>query len=188
MSHAAPTPAIQINGSGYNSFPVPHRTPSYLSPSNASIPMAIPNARESAPPPLPPPRHITGLNSGGHDLGSVWGSLHDQSDARRTSLASVKPGSSLLGAAAPLLAARQAADEAERIAASEHSPSRRGSTMSGVMSLSSDNVALNAMDTADDRRRPSIASYRYASTFSLLSRARWAGLTTARAWHHRSHQ
>ncbi|KAI9714400.1 MAG: hypothetical protein M1820_000361 [Bogoriella megaspora] len=55
--------------------------------------MSIPNARESPPPPLPPPRHISEL-SNGHDPGWQWG---NNSGFGRTHSTEVKPGSSLLG-------------------------------------------------------------------------------------------
>ena len=68
MSHTTSTPSIQItNPYGPNS----HRHRSLHQPSSA-LPMAIPNAaREDPPPPLPPPRYISGLGSG-QDPGWKW--------------------------------------------------------------------------------------------------------------------
>ncbi|KAL9097321.1 MAG: hypothetical protein Q9165_000748 [Trypethelium subeluteriae] len=56
--------------------------------------MSIPqSSRESPPPPLPPPRHISGLTAG-HDPGWSWG---NPPGFGRNQLSEVKPGSSLWG-------------------------------------------------------------------------------------------
>jgi hypothetical protein len=97
MSYSSPTPSILVFGSGSrhydpNSDP---RRPSAPHPPTAPLPMAKPNTRETAPPPLPPPRHIPELNDG-HDSGWRWANHRSNSDAA-THFQLVKPGSSLLG-------------------------------------------------------------------------------------------
>ncbi|KAF2184296.1 hypothetical protein K469DRAFT_579571 [Zopfia rhizophila CBS 207.26] len=98
MSHATSTPSIRIYDSGslHNRFALPHhRRPSYPTPSGA---MAIPRAREEVPPPLPPPRYIGELSEG-QDPGWQWGNTNSPNDTGfgGSRLATVKPGSSLLG-------------------------------------------------------------------------------------------
>ena len=65
------------------------------------MPMAIPQSCEAspsiAPPPLPPPRHISELNSG-QDSAWQWANAFASSPHRKQGHASVKQGSSLLGA------------------------------------------------------------------------------------------
>ena len=97
MSHATSTPSIRIYDSGpvHSRYSLPRRS-SYVS--APGIPMAIPNARESPPPPLPPPRYIGELSEG-QDPGWQWGNSNNSSSAGfgRSSFVSIKPGSSLLG-------------------------------------------------------------------------------------------
>ena len=56
--------------------------------------MAIPGARDLVPPPLPPPVFIPDIENG-HDISWRWG--NDPSNETFGRLASVRPGSSLLG-------------------------------------------------------------------------------------------
>lgn len=63
MSSTSP-PAIRINDSNgrHGRLSLPRRTPSHSS--TSAVPMPIPHARgDSPPPPLPPPRYITVLDS-----------------------------------------------------------------------------------------------------------------------------
>jgi hypothetical protein len=97
MSYSSPTPSIRVFGSGprhYDPKSDPRR-PSASHPPTAPLSMAIPNTRETAPPPLPPPRHIPELNDG-HDSGWRWANGRSNSDAA-AHFQQVKPGSSLLG-------------------------------------------------------------------------------------------
>ena len=69
------------------------------SPSTASGPMSIPNARDPIPPPLPPPRHLADIADGGNngpDIAWQWGNSHEGS-GWGGSISSVAPGSSLYG-------------------------------------------------------------------------------------------
>ena len=67
-----------------------------------SAPMAIPQACETSsstaapPPPLPPPRHISELSCG-QDSAWQWANAYAATKQRHSSLASIKPGSTLLG-------------------------------------------------------------------------------------------
>lgn len=48
----------------------------------ASSPMSIPSARDTVPPPLPPPRHLADIADGqsnGHDIAWQWGSSPERS-------------------------------------------------------------------------------------------------------------
>ena len=96
FTHAGAAPSIRVYDSNphVDRYAIPGRK-SYGSSrsSTTSSPMSIPHARESPPPPLPPPRHITGL-AAGHDPGWQWGNT---SGFGQNQLSEVKPGSSLLG-------------------------------------------------------------------------------------------
>jgi hypothetical protein len=89
------TPSIRVYESQHYSLPHHHR-PSHPS---AAVAMAIPRAREEAPPPLPPPRHIENLRAG-QDPGWQWGNTNSPRDTGfgGNRLATVRPGSSLYGA------------------------------------------------------------------------------------------
>lgn len=85
-------------------FRMPSRSSSYNSiPSPTSaLAMPIPNAREPAPPPLPPPRHLPDIADGGNngpDLAWRWGNSISRENTSDwgDSIASVPPGSSLYG-------------------------------------------------------------------------------------------
>ena len=52
--------------------------------------MAIPNAREDPPPPLPPPRYINGLGVG-QDPGWKWSNSRHRAELETAYLTSVKP-------------------------------------------------------------------------------------------------
>ena len=87
------TPSIRVYASSR------YQRPSYPSP---AIAMAIPNAREAVPPPLPPPRHIEDLRAGQSDPGWQWGNTDNpkESGFGGHRLATVRPGSSLYGGSA----------------------------------------------------------------------------------------
>jgi hypothetical protein len=87
------TPSIRVYESSR------YQQPSYPSP---AIPMAIPNAREAVPPPLPPPRHIEDLRAGQSDPGWQWGNTDNpkENGFGGHRLATVRPGSSLYGGSA----------------------------------------------------------------------------------------
>jgi len=112
--------------------------------------MAIPNARASPPPPLPPPRHIHDLNNG-HDLSWQW------SGAVNGTPSSVKSGSSLLGGSQ--VKSEKLGEGGENIGLD----GRRGS-MTSMITPSESDLAGEAMDLSDEdrngARRPSLANYR----------------------------
>ncbi len=84
------TPSIRVYESAR------YQRPSYPSP---AVAMAIPNAREDVPPPLPPPRHIEELKAGQSDPGWQWGNTNNpkENGFGGNRLATVRPGSSLHG-------------------------------------------------------------------------------------------
>lgn len=62
-----------------------------------AMPVSIPNTRDDfAPPPLPPPRHLDGLDDG-HDPGWRWGNTGSKGGFGSSGLSSVSPVSSLRG-------------------------------------------------------------------------------------------
>jgi hypothetical protein len=91
MSHTSSTPSIRIYDP-HSGFSLPHRRPSYATTPAAGA-MAIPNAREAVPPPLPPPRNIGEQLLEGRDEGYYWGN----DNGFNSKPVSLKPGSSLLG-------------------------------------------------------------------------------------------
>ena len=100
MSYPSSTPSIRVFGSASRHHGS-HSDPRRLSPphhsSSAPLPMAIPNSREDAPPPLPPPRYLPELKHG-HDAGWDWGNGNDsKGNESWHPLPLVRPGSSLLG-------------------------------------------------------------------------------------------
>jgi hypothetical protein len=82
-------------------------------------PMAIRNAREElAPPALPPPKYMGDLASG-QDLGWEWGNSPEKSGFGKSTLAPIKPSSSLHGSyrgppESPHRHKRMTADDLER--------------------------------------------------------------------------
>lgn len=113
--------------------------------------MAIPRAREEGPPPpLPPPRYIGELSEG-QDPGWQWGNTNSSSDGfGGTRMATVKPGSSLLGGAA--------SGQARARDNSADSGAFRGRQPSTSRSLDD----MSSADSDEDRGkpRPSLANYR----------------------------
>ena len=96
FSYAGAAPSIRVYDSNphIDRYAIPRRASYVSSRSSAtSSPMSIPNARESPPPPLPPPRHISEL-ANGRDPGWQWG---NSLNIGHNQLSEVKPGSSLLG-------------------------------------------------------------------------------------------
>ncbi|PGH22968.1 hypothetical protein AJ80_03017 [Polytolypa hystricis UAMH7299] len=101
-SHVTSPPSIRVYD--FNSNHHRRRSSSKSSTSSVSAqsfssraPMAIPNANEPlAPPPLPPPRYIEDL-ANGHDSGWKWGNSFHEAEFGKTTLAPIKPSSSLLG-------------------------------------------------------------------------------------------
>lgn len=98
----------------------------------SASPMAIPNAREKPPPPLPPPRHV-GSNQG-EDIGWKYGNPSPASSA------TVKPGSSLLGN--------------QSFGAQKYYDSRRGSTLSNSTDM------MEGLEHSYDER-PSLSGFKY---------------------------
>ncbi|KAH7058585.1 hypothetical protein B0J12DRAFT_367492 [Macrophomina phaseolina] len=166
MSHATPTPSIRIYDSGahHSHFAIPRRSSSYASPT--AIPMAIPNARDSPPPPLPPPRYISEL-SDGQDPGWQWGNGPNSSSFGKNAFGSVKPGSSLLGGQ---VKRDQSVEEGER-----GSWARRGSSLSTVKPQDTDMAADSLSHHSDEDRpdlpRPSMANHRLQSERQLGQRS-----------------
>lgn len=109
--------------------------------------MAIPNAREDPPPPLPPPRDIY-LQDQSQDLGWKYGNSNGNG-----SYGSVKEGSSLYGAGQGFQGEHY--DRASR-------DQRRGSSMSHTMPI--DPAMMDNQEPSDDdrnsRTRPTLAGFR----------------------------
>jgi hypothetical protein len=169
MSHTSPTPAIRVFGShGVRSQPH-SQSVHHQAPSNAR-PMAIPNAREQPPPPLPPPRYIGSLDIG-EDPGWRYGNSRQLGGNAKDngSLASVKPGSSLLGGGQP---------DQDYASYGDHYESRRGSTMSTSTLLSSSTLIdpemrdADSLEHSDDDRNNTI-SRPGGSNFRYVSALRW---------------
>ena len=163
MSHMSPAPAIKVFGSGPHHGTRPLHVPQTSQNSSIARPMAIPNAREAPPPPLPPPRYIGSLERG-EDPGWKYGNRYQHSSAH--SLASVRPGSSLLGGDQPNK--ERSGAQSSRY---DHRDSRRGSTVSAVTPIDP-MTGTEGMDHSDDDRtgsqRPSISNYRYAYSPSQI--------------------
>jgi len=96
-------PEIYVHDSNPSSR---YRTSSRSSPYNSpplpvsSMPVSIPGARDPAPPPLPPPRYLPDIADGGNngpDLAWKWGNSHEDDGNWARPMASIQPGSSLLG-------------------------------------------------------------------------------------------
>lgn len=119
--------------------------------------MTIPNARESPPPPLPPPRHIGELNG---IQGCAWqrGNGENGAGVGGSSVAKVKQGSSLLNGTG----------QVKRVNSEEHAEgdgvARHGTSLS---TAKSPDVAMDSdsQERSDEERgsqsRPSLANYRY---------------------------
>jgi hypothetical protein len=112
--------------------------------------MAIPRAREEVPPPLPPPRYIGEELSKGQDPGWQWGNTNSSNNGfGGTRMATVKPGSSLLGGA-----------YSGRVHVRENSADGgfRGREPSTSRSLDD----MSSADSDEDRGkpRPTLANYR----------------------------
>jgi hypothetical protein len=92
-SHAPSPDTLLVHSRDDLSVPQPSLPP------QADVAMAIPRAREEAPPPLPPPRHLHEL-SVGQDPSWQWGHTNSPRDTGFVGnrLATVRPGSSLYGA------------------------------------------------------------------------------------------
>ena len=96
-------PAIYVHDSNPSDrFRISSRSSSYnstASPATLSGAMAIPNARDPVPPPLPPPRHLADIADNGNngpDIAWKWGNYQEES-AWESSAPSLAPGSSLYG-------------------------------------------------------------------------------------------
>jgi hypothetical protein len=173
MSHTSSAPAIVFGNAPRNNGVRPHHHTSpqshshsqstlHSTPSNAR-PMAIPNAREQPPPPLPPPRYIGSLDHG-EDPGWRYGNSrqHGTSANGHGSFASVKPGSSLLGGGQP---------DQEHAGHGDRHDSRRGSSKSTSALMSSNLIDPEMRDadglehSDDDRsslsRPPGLSNFRY---------------------------
>ncbi|KZF25760.1 hypothetical protein L228DRAFT_266214 [Xylona heveae TC161] len=95
---AVMTPSIRV--CDFNAQTDPFRRPSLAYSatvhSSSSGPMSIPNAREPAPPALPPPRYLDDL-AHGSDPGWQWGNRDTSGGFAKGSFGSVNPSSSLCG-------------------------------------------------------------------------------------------
>ncbi|EON62771.1 hypothetical protein W97_01996 [Coniosporium apollinis CBS 100218] len=129
--------------------------------------MTIPNARESPPPPLPPPRHIGELNG---IQGCAWqrGNGENGAGVGGSSVAKVKQGSSLLNGTG----------QVKRVNSEEHAEgdgaARHGTSLS---TAKSSDVAMDSdsQERSDEERgsqsRPSLANYRLQSERQLGQRS-----------------
>lgn len=156
MSHTSPAPTIRVFGSAPHLDYRPHNSQhSLFNPSNA-IPMAIPNAREAPPPPLPPPRYIGSLEEG-QDPGWRYGNSRRNGMNTNGPYTSVKPGSSLLGGG----------QTEEEYTPYDYRDSRRGSTMSSSTLLDAEMQGADGFDHSDEdrnsRTRPNLSNFRYVN-------------------------
>ncbi|KAF7946653.1 hypothetical protein EAE96_009645 [Botrytis aclada] len=99
-SFSTPLPQIHVQDSHHpdrypDRYSDQHKYHSSNSSRAAAGPMSIPNARESPPPPLPPPKYIPDTDNGG-DLGWQWANQNRDMDWGRN-VSSVPAGSSLYG-------------------------------------------------------------------------------------------
>jgi hypothetical protein len=98
-----PLPEIYVHESKPEQFRSSSRSSSYnstSSPATSAIPMSIPNSRDAVPPPLPPPKYLADIASGGNngpDLAWRFGNSHGATSDWGGSMSSVAPGSSLYG-------------------------------------------------------------------------------------------
>jgi hypothetical protein len=127
--------------------------------------MAIPNAREAPPPPLPPPRHIGEYDQ---DLGWQYGNINRNGNAQ---YGSVKPGSSLLGGGEPHQ--EYAGFKGDHFDVRDSRDSRRGSNMSPALPIDPAMIGAESLDHSDDdrntRTRPTLSGFRCVlSLFSVI--------------------
>jgi hypothetical protein len=184
MSHTSSAPTIVFGSAPRNNGVRPHHHHHYSSPQSESYPhspsqpahhsnlsnarpMAIPNAREQPPPPLPPPRYIGSLDHG-EDPGWRYGNSrqHDIGANGHGNFAMVKPGSSLLGGGQ---------SDQEHAGHGDRHGSRRGSSMSTSATMSSNLIDpemrdADVLEHSDDDRnslsRPGRSDFRYVGTTS----------------------
>ncbi|CAK4033364.1 hypothetical protein DOTSEDRAFT_75929 [Lecanosticta acicola] len=153
---AMSTPSIRI--SQHQRFASPPRYPS--SAHAPAAPMAIRGAQEPVPPPLPPPSYIPQIGAG-HDPGWQWGNDPNKSDFGK--LASVKPGSSLLGGGAgPTKSARQE-KEHEHPLYYNADHVRRGSSVSTLTITRDHDMGEGSLTSSDEDgglSRPPSNNYR----------------------------
>ncbi|KAF1983015.1 hypothetical protein K402DRAFT_339266 [Aulographum hederae CBS 113979] len=127
--------------------------------------MAIPNAREAPPPPLPPPRYINELNNG-HDPGWQWAN-NQTSDTVNTLFGSnVKPGSSLRGGGQPSSQGQEhTGDDVEPF---YFGAGRRTSSIATVNTVDTEIMqGDSSLDHSDEDRRPSASNHRLQSERQL---------------------
>lgn len=119
--------------------------------------MAIPNAREAPPPPLPPPRNIEVFDQS-QDLGWKYGN----SNGNGSAYGSVKPGSSLYGGG-------EAHQGYSSFQVDHHDrdlrQKRRDSNMSPTMPIDPAMMGGDNLDHSDDDRnnrttRPTLSGFR----------------------------
>jgi len=154
------TPSIRVFESRYRT--------SYPSP---AIAMAIPNAREAVPPPLPPPRHIEDLRAGQSDPGWQWGNTDNpkENGFGGHRLATVRPGSSLYGGSA----SAQVHHPPPRDLSADHLFNGREPSIS----LSLDDMSSegsrdhNSDEDRGAKTRPSLANHRFTSERQLGQKA-----------------
>jgi len=153
---STPSILIQNDAGSLHTYPLPlHRRPSYP---HSSGSMAIPRARDDGPPPpLPPPRYIGEELTHGHDIGWQLGNIGSNGAGFRPGqLASVKPGSSLLGGSASV-----------HVHGHSHNRPREKSYAARKPSLPSsldDMSSAESLEHSDEDRsgksRPTLANYR----------------------------
>lgn len=136
-----------------------------FSPYALASPMGIPGALPAVPPPLPPPSHIPEI-SAGQDPGWQWGNDPNGIDFGRP--ASVRPGSSLLGAA---MSGMRHAKELDGAAQYPHESFRRGSSLSTVTPNREHEMHDEPSSYSDEdgnSSRPTSNGYVYTNTHTRL--------------------
>jgi hypothetical protein len=164
MSHTSPAPTIRLFGSHPPQYhgsarAIHHQSPQSSQQSSSARPMAIPNAREAPPPPLPPPRHIDVFDRG-QDLG--W--IHGNSNGNSSAYGSVKPGSSLYGYGGGGQLHREHVSSQGDIFSDrpDSRDSSRARNMSPTMPIDPAMMSGDNLDHSDDdrRTRPTLSGFR----------------------------
>lgn len=154
------TPSIRISQHHRRAHSPPEPPPAA-----AALPMAIPHARESVPPPLPPPSFLPELSTA--DTGWIWGNDPNRSDFGRP--ATVKPGSSLLGGGTECAPTDVAPEAPPQDAVSE---GRRGSSISTITGGQSYDMPGDSSGYSEGGTRPGLSrptSYGYVERWWEMS-------------------
>ncbi|KAI8934003.1 hypothetical protein NX059_008774 [Plenodomus lindquistii] len=167
MPPASSTPSIRVYEESHRYTLPHHHRPSSPGPSPA-VAMAIPRARDDIPPPLPPPRHVD--VRGGQDPGWQWGNTNSPRDTGfgGNRLATVRPGSSLLGSGASSNQPRPREPSVDYIFGHDRQPSisRSHDDMSSETSLEH-----NSDEDRSVKTRPSLGNHRFTSERQLGQKA-----------------